>query len=184
MKAAPFLIHVSQSGFGISLFTLKVDYDRSGDANRRIRTDNDTDQQGEGKSADHLSSEYEDGQQYEEDGQGRIDGTAQRGVQGVVDDLFLVGAVMVKPNELADTVKHHHGIGHGITHNRKNGSDEGLIDFQRERKDTIEDGEEGQYDDSVVKKSHNSSKSILPTLESNKDVNEHQSTRDEDGPYC
>ena len=143
--------------------------DRGGDEDRRDGTHDNADGQREDEAADGLAAEEEDRQQRHERRARSVDRTRQRRVDGVVHVLLEV-ALGIHAQIFADTVEDHHGIVDGVTDDRKDRGDEGLIDFEVEGHEAIEHREETDDEQGVDRKGDRGARSPLPALEAEGDV--------------
>ena len=71
-----------------------------------------------------------------------------------------------------DTVEYNHRVVDRITHYGQDGCNKGLVDLQRERQESGQQGEQTQYDNGIVSQSEDGTGTILPFAEPYHNVNE------------
>jgi len=99
------------------------------DEERRECTEYDTEDHCERERTDRIATEDEDGQEHDQSCYRGVDGTCQRLVQRVVEQLLTV-ALAVEADVLTDTVEYHHLIIDRVTDHRQDGTDEYLVDLE------------------------------------------------------
>ena len=82
---------------------------------------------------------------------------------------------------LTDTVEDHHVVVDGVTDDRQDSGDEGLVHVQVERQDAAEQGEEADDDDRGVCQGHDAAETPVPALEAHRDVGEDDQKGEDDG---
>jgi len=93
------------------------------------RTEYDTQNHCEGEAADAGTAEAEDDCQNDERRDRGVDGTVQGAVQRGVEEFLLV-ALRVEVEELADAVEDNHLIVDGVTDSGQHGTDERLVNLE------------------------------------------------------
>ena len=104
-------------------------------------TEYHTQNHGEGEGADAVTTKEEDAEEYEERRQGRHYRTRQTAIDGVVEETLRV-ALGIEAHVLANTVEDYHGIVDGVTNDRQDSCDKGLIHLHGEGKDLPQQGVE------------------------------------------
>src|SRR5690606_10758442 len=98
------------------LLLKRIESYRSGDKNRGVRTDNNSNDQGEHEPSNAFPSKDENGDQYHKSGQRGIQRTADRTVDSRINILSdRPSRVFIKI--LPDPVKNYHRIIQGVSHN-------------------------------------------------------------------
>ena len=115
--------------------------DRRSNEDRRQRTEDNTQRHSEGKALDAATTDEQDAEQHDQRRERGVDGTSQRLVDGVVEHLLDV-LFRVQAEVLTDTVEHHHLIVDRVTDHRQHGTDERLVDLERERHDVLQEREQ------------------------------------------
>src|SRR5690606_27045437 len=118
---------------------------RCTDADRRVRTYNDTGKHGKSKAFDNLSTEDEEDNQYANRCKRRNHGTAKCAIQGIVDYRFhasFFGFVKV----LTNTVHYYHRVVDRVTNYGKDRRNERLVNFKSEWQHPVEERKESKYD--------------------------------------
>ena len=165
-----------------------VVHDRGTDQDGGVGTDEDTEAEGHGQTADGLTAEDRDGEHREEGGHGGVHRTGEGGVQSRIDSLAEVGVRVqallltdtVEDNHvivdgvtdllLTDTVEDNHVIVDGVTDDGQDGRDERLVHIQVERQDPVEQGEEADHDEGRVGEGDHAAETPGPALEPPGDV--------------
>ena len=88
---------------------------RCRDEDRRQRTEDNTEDHGEGEAADAVTTEDEDTQQHNQRGHGGVDGTCQGLVQRGIEQALTV-TFRIQVEVLTDTVEDHHLIIDRVTY--------------------------------------------------------------------
>ena len=153
--------------------------DRRSDEERAVRTEDDTQEDGEGEATHRSTAEGEDDQHHEQRREGRIQRTGERRVQSAVDDLEAVSLRMVT-HFFADTVEDDHDVIDGVTDDSEKRRDEVLVDLHGEGHDLPEkdvDGDDHQRRHRDRSKGTDREGDIA---EADEDVDRHEEEREAD----
>ena len=135
-----------------------------------VCSDHYTNHEGKDEPFDVVSSEEEDGQQHDKCAERGIDGPAQSAVQSEVEHLFAVLFASIECKVLSNAVKHHHRVIDGVSNDREDRSNKGLVNFHREGQNPPEDAKERKHNQNVVDHRNQCSQSVLPFAETDEDV--------------
>src|SRR5690606_13521704 len=126
---------------------------------------------------DCFTTECEENNDYEDGGHTGDQGPAQCVIQRVVDDNRFGLTMTTSSQELTYTVKYNHAVVDGITNNRQDSRNEGLINLHSKRHNALEYREQCKHGEYSVNKTHHGSECELPLAESDQDVDKHQADR-------
>ena len=132
-------------------------------------TEDDTQYHSEGERADAGAAEAEDDCQNDERRDRGVDGTVQGAVQRLVEKLLLV-ALRVQAEELADAVEDYHLIVDGVTDSGQHGTDERLVDLEREGHPAPADAVHSQDEDDIDKQRCDGTEGERQVAEADEDI--------------
>ena len=136
-------------GFPLLIPCGGIEHHRSTDEDGCVSTEADTEDEGYRETTDGLASEDRDGKHCHEGGYGCIHGSGEGAVESDVR-IVLEVSLRMEGLVLTDSVEDDHVVVDRITDDGKDGGNEGLVNVEVERKDSGEQGEETDDDDSRV----------------------------------
>ena len=145
--------------------------DGSRDKDGRERSKDNTKTHRKGKTLDALATKEEDAEQHDERRERGVDGAGKGLVDAVVEQTAEV-LLRVQVHVLADSVEHHYLVVNRITDNGEDGTDEGLVDLQREGHESPQQRVESDDDGGVDGQCHSGTYRESDVAETNKNVDE------------